>query len=228
MTRADCERVSNRSLLGQFSRSLLLAVLLLAAVVLPARAEVVLTLSAHAGLRTAGVYSLYPHAFIHLKGTLDGTGEAVDESIGFGATSFGPHLLFSSVPGEIGRPGNLQINNGVDYISIPISDATYAAIKERVAFWSTREGGTYNLRRRNCIHFVVDIAQLAGLQVPTVDPMSPNRTMIEAAALNPTYALGPEGVPHVTVRDEAPVQANLAPAASSPAPVSPTADGPTL
>lgn len=204
MTLAGIGSEAQAKSFGDIWRSILLALVLLAATVVPARAEVTLTLSAHAGLKTAGIYSLYPHAFINLKGTLDGTGEAVDEWIGFGATSFGPHLLFSSVPGEIGRPGNLQIDNGTDYISIPISDQTYAAIKERVAYWSTREGGTYNLRRRNCIHFVIDIAQLAGLRTPTVDPMSPNRTMIEAAALNPDYALGPQGVPHVPDAENGP------------------------
>ena len=188
---------------------LLLVAFFVAGVAAP-RAEVVLTLSAHPGTKVAGVYALYPHAFIHLNGTLAATGMPINETIGFGATSFGPHLLFSRVPGEIGRPGRLQTDGGTDYISVPISDATYNAIMQRVDYWKTPEGGTYDLRRRNCIHFVIEIAEIAGLRAPRINAMSPNLTLIEAAALNPQYSLGPQGVLHSQrqAQDQAPSEAD--------------------
>jgi hypothetical protein len=191
-------------------RLLVLALALWSAAAVSARAEVRLTLSAHDGVKQFGLYSIYPHAMIFLTGTVDSTGEVVDDAIGFGATSFGTHLLYRTVPGEIGRPSERGINASTDYLSVPISDETYAAIRERIAYWATPEGGVYDLRQRNCIHFVVDIGQLAGLVAPTIDIYSPNKTLIAMAALNPERTLGPRGVPH----SQGPVV--NAPAASEP------------
>ncbi|MBM3927255.1 MAG: hypothetical protein FJ335_02180, partial [Sphingomonadales bacterium] len=39
----------------------------------------------------------FPHAFFTLKGTLESTGQAVDESYGFTLTDLNPIALFTSV-----------------------------------------------------------------------------------------------------------------------------------
>ena len=136
----------------------LLAVLALA---VPARAWAAVEIAFYS--RELG--SSFPHAFVTLKGTLDRTGEPIDQSFGFTAKAVTPAVLMGSVGGKV-------ITESADYIArsdrqfaLTIDDARYDAVMRVVATWRDRAQPSYDLNRRNCVHFVGELAQAAGLAV---------------------------------------------------------------
>lgn len=124
----------------------------------PARADVRLT------FWSRDTSNYFPHAFITLKGTLDSTGERVDTSYGFTLDSLSPKALFASVPGHIDITNRKYILSSDAQFQVRISDAQYAAIRAQVAQWGA-PGSKWNLQRRNCVHFVAEVARRAGLVV---------------------------------------------------------------
>jgi len=128
----------------------------------------------------------FPHAFFTLKGTLESTGQAVDESYGFTLTDLNPIALFTSVPAHIDLTNKKYIRGSDAQFRITISDAQYAAIKAQVAEWGA-PGSKWNLNKRNCVFFVAEAARRAGLVVVEdkklmKKPKSFTRSLI---ALNP-------------------------------------------
>lgn len=109
----------------------------------------------------------FPHAFVVLHGTLDATGEAVDTSLGFTAHSVTPALLFGSVQGEVVIEGERQIARSNRQFALTLSDERYRAAMAVVAAWRSLPQPSYNLGRRNCVHFVAELARAAGLRVDT-------------------------------------------------------------
>lgn len=107
----------------------------------------------------------FPHAFVTLKGTVDGTGEAVDTSHGFTAKAVTPAILLGSVAGEVLVEGERQIARSDRQFAVTLTDAQYAAVMAVVERWRARQQPSYNLNRRNCIHFVAEIAEAAGLRI---------------------------------------------------------------
>jgi hypothetical protein len=107
----------------------------------------------------------YPHAFVALTGTVDSTGEAVDTSFGFTAKSVTPAILFGSVSGEVVIEGTEQIARSDRQFALTLSDDQYRAVMAVVEAWRIREQPSYNLNRRNCVHFVGEVAAAAGLRV---------------------------------------------------------------
>lgn len=105
----------------------------------------------------------FPHAFVHLAGTLDSTGEPVDTALGFTARSITPALLFGSVAGEVIVEAPEQIARSDRQFTIVLSDQQYRTVMEVVERWRTRRQPSYNLNRRNCVHFVGEIAAALGL-----------------------------------------------------------------
>ncbi|PKP96240.1 MAG: hypothetical protein CVT76_07305, partial [Alphaproteobacteria bacterium HGW-Alphaproteobacteria-15] len=138
--------------------------LLLALVAGSAWAEVTLTFYAHPGARVRDGYLLFPHAFVHATGTLDDTGDPVDWSAGFTARSPGPQLLFTRGVGVVAHPDPRYVGEGVPYLRLTVSDAAYRAVRARADWWGGPEGSVYDLRRRNCISFIADLARIAGLR----------------------------------------------------------------
>lgn len=155
----------------------------------PAAAAVTATFYAHSGNQIRGGWLLFPHAYVTLTGTVETTGEIVDEAVGFTAKFPGPQLLLFSGPGILERPDALYLSEGRAYLSLEISDATFEAVMARIAHWSSPEGSTYNLRRRNCINFVAEIARTIGLMTAAENTLSPNGFLSGTAALNPAAAL---------------------------------------
>lgn len=155
----------------------------------PALAEVTLTFYAHSGNRIRGGYLLFPHAYVRASGHLDDTGDPVDWAAGFTARDPGPQLLFARGRGVVSYPDPAYVDQGRAYVSVPVSDADYRAIRARADWWASGEGSVYDLRRRNCITFIADLARLAGLRTGTEPSMSPGRFMIELVALNPPAAV---------------------------------------
>jgi hypothetical protein len=153
-----------------------------------ALAEVTVTFYAHPGARVRGGYLLFPHAYVHAQGTVDATGEAVDWSAGFTAKSPGPQLLFMRGGGVVEEPDARYVAEGQRFLELTVDDATWHALKARAEWWNSPEGSVYDLRRRNCITFVADLARVAGLRTAPEPSMKPGTFLEATAALNPAAA----------------------------------------
>ncbi len=177
-------------------RGFLLA-LLLAVTPAMAFAQVTVSFHGHAGTQVRGGFLYFPHAYIRFSGTVEATGEPVDEAWGFTAASPGPQLLFVSGKGELSRPDERYLSEAIDYAAVPISDETWRAMRERLAYWREGPGSTYNLNRRNCISFVAEMARMAGLQTPRENTLSPNGFLEDMVAMNPAVipAATPPAIP---------------------------------
>jgi hypothetical protein len=103
----------------------------------------------------------FPHTFVHLHGTLEGTGAKVDENYGYSAKSATPAVLAGPVEAivMVEKPKYLTTTNR--HFTVPISDATYFRMREEVTRWRRPEN-LYRLDANNCIHFVGKMAELAG------------------------------------------------------------------
>lgn len=165
--------------------------LLLAMVPVIAFAQVVVSFHGHAGTQVRGGFLYFPHAYVRFSGTLEATGEPVDEAWGFTAASPGPQLLFVSGKGVLSRPDERYLAEAIDYAAVTISDETYRTMHERLDHWREGPGSTYNLNRRNCISFVAEMARMAGLQTPRENTLSPNGFLEDMVAMNPGVVLVP-------------------------------------
>lgn len=176
--------------------------LLLALIAGSAWAEVTLTFYAHPGARVRDGNLLFPHAFVQATGTLDDTGDPVDWAAGFTARSPGPHLLFAQGDGVVELPNPRYVGEGKPYLRLTVSDADYRAVRARADWWNSPEGRVYDLRRRNCITFIADLARVAGLQTAAEPSMKPGTFLEATAALNPEAAW-PEGGPRASTEPAA-------------------------
>lgn len=166
----------------------LLPALLLALIAGQAWAEVTVTFYAHPGARIRGGDLLFPHAYVHAEGTVEATGELVDWSAGFTAKSPGPHLLFARGGGVVTAPDARYVDEGRPFLTLSIDDAAWYALKARAEWWNSPEGSVYDLRRRNCITFIADLARMVGLQTAPEPSMKPGSFLEATAALNPAAA----------------------------------------
>ena len=128
----------------------------------------------------------FPHAFVTLTGTVDATGERVDTSYGFTARSVTPGILFGSVAGEIIVEGPRQVERSDRQFALRLSDAQYAAVMAIVEQWRNRPQPSYNLNRRNCVHFVAELARTVGLRVENSDRLMkrPRSFLLHVRTLN--------------------------------------------
>jgi hypothetical protein len=142
----------------------------------------------------------FPHAFVALRGTLDSTGEAVDTSYGFTAKAVTPALLFGSVSGEVVVEGERQIARSDRQFALILSDERYAAVMAVVERWRSAPQPSYNLNRRNCVHFVAELAEAAGLRVERLDRLMkrPRSFLLHVRELNPGLA-APAAAPAVAI-----------------------------
>jgi hypothetical protein len=111
----------------------------------------------------------FPHAFVSLTGTVDSTGEQVDASYGFTAKAVTPAILLGSVAGEIIVEGPQQIARSDRQFSLTLTDAQYRAVIAVVEEWRNRPQPSYNLNRRNCVHFVAELARAVGLRIENAE-----------------------------------------------------------
>jgi len=173
----------------------LLAALLLAGGAGPAWASVTLTFYAHPGARIRGGDLLFPHAYVQATGALDDTGEPVSWAAGFTARSPGPQLLFMSGRGVVAEPEARYVSEGKPYLRLTVADDVYRRLRARADWWNGRDGWTYDLRRRNCITFVADLAREAGLETAPEPSMKPGSFLQATAALNPGAAVSTAAQP---------------------------------
>jgi hypothetical protein len=136
----------------------------LAAMLLPLPAQAAVTITFWS--RDMGIY--FPHAFFTLRGTPDRGGTPIDASYGFTARAVTPALLFGNVGGKVERPKRGYMEGSHVRFSVTLTDAQYDAVVRLVTEWDQKTGdSTYNLNKRNCVHFVREAARRSGLA--TVD-----------------------------------------------------------
>lgn len=126
---------------------------------MPAQARVVITFWSY---ENSGDF---PHAFFTIHGTPDRGGPPVRLSYGFTPKAVTPALLLSSVAGRIDLTTKSYIAKGTPHFSLPISDAQYDAVLRQVSEWNAKGGNSYNVNKRNCVHFVAEAMRRSGLRV---------------------------------------------------------------
>ena len=176
-------------------RALFVAILLLA-VPAQARAAVEITFYSHE------FGSNFPHAFITLTGTEDRTGKQIDENYGFTATHISPAILLGSVQGEVWSRDSVKerkyIADSNRHFSFTLSDAEYDSVRATIHKWGAIKQPSYDLNRRNCVHFVADMAATLGMLADTPKAlMKKPRSYIESlTAANRDWLLGRGGTIH--------------------------------
>lgn len=133
--------------------------LLLLVAAVPAQARVTITFWSY---ENGGDF---PHAFFTLHGTPDRGGPPVRLSYGFTAKAITPAILLGTVPGKIDVTTKGYIAKGTPHFAVPISDAQYDAVLRQVSEWNVKGGNSYNVNKRNCVHFVAEAMRRSGLRV---------------------------------------------------------------
>lgn len=135
----------------------------------------------------------YPHTFIVLEGTLEETGQRVEENYGFTAKTVSPAVLSGPVVHDVTVEKAKYIKSTNRHFTIPISDAQYWRIRKEVDAWRNAPGKYYDLDKRNCIHFVGRMAELVGLKVGYPQNMlrRPKAWLNHVTGLNPQLGAKP-------------------------------------
>lgn len=165
----------------------LLAFLLLAGLAAPAWADVQLSFYS----RELGGNN-FPHAFVRMSGTLT-DGSAVDTAVGFTARSVTPAILLGSVTGDVIQETPGMIARSDRQFSVTVDEDRYRAVLAVVERWRTRTQPSYNLNRRNCVHFVGELAEAAGLRVDFAKGLMkrPRSFLQHVRSLNPLVESAP-------------------------------------
>lgn len=158
----------------------------LAALLLPASAsaQVMLSFQSFNGSMFGG---RFPHTFVVLHGTLEATGATVNENYGYSAKTVSPAVLAGPVEHIVMTEKPKYVTSTNRHFTVPISDATYWAIRAEVAKWRDAPGKQYRLDDNSCVHFVGRIAMLAGLRVEIPQNLvrKPKAWLNHIAGLNP-------------------------------------------
>jgi len=108
----------------------------------------------------------FPHAFVIIEGTLDRGGQRIEVDYGFTAKTVSPAILFGAVKGEVVSDNGKAYNRASDkHFTFTLSDAEYDRILGVVARWRALPQPSYDLDKRNCVHFVADVAASLGMRV---------------------------------------------------------------
>jgi hypothetical protein len=133
----------------------------------------------------------FPHAFFTLKGTVDATGEVVDTNYGFTAKNLTPSILWGSVKGVIETKDAKYIEDSNAHFTIKLTQAQYDALIAHVETWRNKPQKSYNLDKSNCVHFMMEAAELLGLAVNRKSKFfkKPKSFVLEVMKLNPDLKL---------------------------------------
>ena len=162
----------------------LLSFVALAAFIQPAGAKVEVEFHSFNG---SVFFGRYPHTFVVFRGTLDDSGQTIDENFGFTAKHATPAVLAGPVEGEIYIEQPKWIAKTNTHFTVTVDDETYRKMRAEADFWGHRPGRFYDLDHNNCISFVGKIAQMAGLKVnyPKNLMRKPRAWLNHISALNP-------------------------------------------
>jgi hypothetical protein len=141
----------------------------------PARAAVTVSFYSHTWGLSPGGELYFPHAFIIVRGTLDATGEPVDQSFGFTAPFPTPALLFHRTHGEIIASAQTYLAVSKAHFSLTVPDERYRTLMDAIDAWRKVKGDPYDLHARNCITFVGEMARALGLNVGDERTQDPAR-----------------------------------------------------
>ena len=132
-------------------------------------------------------FGRYPHAFVMMEGTLDETGERIDENFGFTAKRTTPAILTGPVEHDILVEEDDYIAKTNRHFTVTLSDAQYREVRAMVEAWRNAPGKYYDLEKRNCIHFVGEIGRIAGLKIEYPQKMlrRPKKWLNYIGELNP-------------------------------------------
>ncbi|MDT9599651.1 hypothetical protein [Sphingosinicella rhizophila] len=123
----------------------------------------------------------FPHAFVVLEGRLDQGGEPIADNYGFTAKSVTPAILMGAVKGEIvSHDKDDYVRKSDKHFTFTISDGEYERVMERVNAWRHAPQPSYDLNRRNCVHFVAEVAAILGMHADTSRLMKKPRSYLEA------------------------------------------------
>lgn len=136
--------------------------LALAALLIACPAQAAVTIYFHS-FNGSVVWGRYPHALVVFDGTLDSTGQRVDENFGFSTTSSMAALTQHPAPHVMLREDHAQIARTNRHFGVVLTDAQYHQLRAEVDRWEHYPTPYYDLDRRNCVHFVARLAQMIGL-----------------------------------------------------------------
>lgn len=164
--------------------SLALAFASLLATAQPAEAKVRVSFHSFNG---SVVFGRYPHTFVVFEGTLEETGQAINENFGFTAKTVSPAILNGPVAHMIWVEEAKWIGKTNRHFTLTVDDETYRKMRAEVEAWRNAPGKFYDLETRNCIHFVGKIAQLGGLKVDYPKDLlrKPRSWLNRLSSLNP-------------------------------------------
>lgn len=149
-----------RTVSGRLLRIWASALLALFAIALPVAAHAAVEITFYA--REFG--SQFPHGFVALAGTPDRGGDRIDTNYGFTATHVTPAILFGSVRGVIEPVGAGYMRGSEAHFAVNLSDAEYDRVMATVERYRALNQPSYSLNRRNCVHFIADVAAAVGLR----------------------------------------------------------------
>jgi hypothetical protein len=172
-----------------------LAALILAVAAVPAAAAVEVT------FWSKELGSSFPHAFVTLEGTLDRTGERIEEDYGFSAKTISPAILWGRVKGEVSSDHNRSYVKDSDrHFTVTLSDEEYDRLMAAVVRWKTAKQPSYDLDKANCVHFVGELAAAIGMDgAPRKGLMRKPRSFLETVTrANRDWLLARGGTIHRT------------------------------
>ncbi|MFW5633367.1 MAG: hypothetical protein ACOCYR_00590 [Erythrobacter sp.] len=139
------------------------------------------------------LWGRYPHTFIVLEGTLDRTGEPVNENYGFSARKVTPAILSGPVEHMVLAESEKNVKNTNRHFTLVLTDRQYRRIIAEVNAWQNAPGKYYDLEKRNCIHFVGRMAEILGLKVDYPADMlrRPKKWLNHVMAMNPQLQAEP-------------------------------------
>lgn len=112
----------------------------------------------------------YPHAFVRVTGSTNAKPLVpLDTNYGFTAVVAGIGVLMGPVNGEVIAVKDNYVAKSDGHFALMLNDQQYAQVLALVDEWKHLPGKSYDLHKRNCVHFVKAIAQLEGLRVDHVD-----------------------------------------------------------
>jgi hypothetical protein len=145
----------------------LAAFALLLACALPARAAVTMDFYSHAfALVARGGNTYFPHGFALLSGSME-DGTPVSANLGFTAKNIFINVLWERITGEMDPtplpPG--YVDGAERRFSLVLTDAQYRAVLAVADKWRNAPQPSYDIDEHNCVIFVKELAQAAGLAV---------------------------------------------------------------
>ena len=158
----------------------------------------------------------FPHAFFTTQGELS-DGAVIDAQYGFTPIIITPAILLGSINGEVSDLPEKYIQKSNPHFAIDLDDGQYETLMAVVKDWSDRPGKSYNLNKRNCVHFVRDALIAIGISVneESSNFKKPKSFLREVSTLNLSLQLPLSGTSSAQI-----------PIAPPAPPVAPSIEGP--